>query len=239
VTVRPTGESVKPDRRSLLGFTRSTSFNDPSREAGKEVHSVTTVPDPGAQGAHFPAEQPPAPRSILNSGDVARIIDRIAHQILEKTDGARDAVVLGIPTRGAHLARRLVGRIRTFEDVDLAVGSLDVTLYRDDLRLRGVRPLEETQLPDVGIDGRLVVLVDDVLFSGRTVRAALDALGDIGRPRAVQLAVLVDRGHRELPIRADYVGKNIPTSLAESVRVRLSESDGRDCVELDPPGGPR
>ncbi|MEP6696005.1 MAG: bifunctional pyr operon transcriptional regulator/uracil phosphoribosyltransferase PyrR [Pseudonocardiales bacterium] len=178
-------------------------------------------------------------RPILQAADVARIIDRIAHQILEKTDGARDAVVLGIPTRGAHLARRLVGRIRTFEDVDLPVGSLDVTLYRDDLRLRGVRALEETQLPDVGIDGRLVVLVDDVLFSGRTVRAALDALGDIGRPRAVQLAVLVDRGHRELPIRADYVGKNIPTSLAESVRVRLAESDGRDCVELDPQGDPR
>jgi pyrimidine operon attenuation protein/uracil phosphoribosyltransferase len=238
VTVRPTGESVKPDRPSLLGFTRSTSFKDPSREAGKEVNSVTTVPDPGKPGTRSPADQPTA-RPILNSGDVARIIDRIAHQILEKTDGARDAVVLGIPTRGAHLARRLADRIRTFEDVDLPVGSLDVTLYRDDLRLRGVRALEETQLPDVGIDGRLVVLVDDVLFSGRTVRAALDALGDIGRPRAVQLAVLVDRGHRELPIRADYVGKNIPTSLAESVRVRLSESDGRDCVELDPPGGTR
>ena len=179
------------------------------------------------------------PRPILGPGDVARIIDRIAHQILEKTDGARDAVVLGIPTRGAHLARRLAGRIRAFEDVDLPVGSLDVTLYRDDLRLRGVRPLEETELPAGGIDGRLVVLVDDVLFSGRTVRAALDALGALGRPRAVQLAVLVDRGHRELPIRADYVGKNIPTSLAESVRVRLSEVDGRDGVDLDPSGGRR
>ncbi len=178
-------------------------------------------------------------RVILGPGDVARIIDRIAHQILEKTDGARDAVVLGIPTRGAHLARRLAGRIRAFEDVDLPVGSLDVTLYRDDLRLRGVRPLEETELPAGGIDGRLVVLVDDVLFSGRTVRAALDALGALGRPRAVQLAVLVDRGHRELPIRADYVGKNIPTSLAESVRVRLSEVDGRDGVDLDPSGGRR
>ncbi len=179
------------------------------------------------------------PRPILGPGDVARIIDRIAHQILEKTDGARDAVVLGIPTRGAHLARRLAARIRSFEDVELPVGSLDVTLYRDDLRLRGVRALEETSLPSAGIDGRLVILVDDVLFSGRTVRAALDALGALGRPRAVQLAVLVDRGHRELPIRADYVGKNIPTSPSESVRVRLSEVDGRDGVDLEATGGRR
>jgi pyrimidine operon attenuation protein/uracil phosphoribosyltransferase len=171
-------------------------------------------------------------RPILDAADVSRIVDRMAHQILEKTAGARDAVVLGIPTRGAHLARRLAGRINAFEDLTVPVGSLDVTLYRDDLRLRGVRPLEETRLPRVGVDGRLVILVDDVLFSGRTVRAALDALGDLGRPRAVQLAVLVDRGHRELPIRADYVGKNIPTSLAESVRVLLSEVDGRDGVEL-------
>lgn len=179
------------------------------------------------------------PRPILGPGDVARIIDRIAHQILEKTDGARDAVVLGIPTRGAHLARRLAARIRSFEDVELPAGSLDVTLYRDDLRLRGVRALEETSLPSAGIDGRLVILVDDVLFSGRTVRAALDALGALGRPRAVQLAVLVDRGHRELPIRADYVGKNIPTSPSESVRVRLSEVDGRDGVDLEATGGRR
>ncbi len=182
----------------------------------------------------------PTPRTILDATAVARIIDRIAHQILEKTGGAGDAVILGIPTRGAHLARRLADRIQAFEDIELPVGSLDVTLYRDDLRLRGVRPLEETELPSVGIDGRLVVLVDDVLFSGRTVRAALDALGDVGRPRAVQLAVLVDRGHRELPIRADYVGKNIPTSLAESVHVLLTEHDGRDAVLLGPAApGPR
>ncbi len=178
-------------------------------------------------------------RSILDATAVARIVDRIAHQILEKTGGAGDVVMLGIPTRGAHLARRLADRIQTFEDIEMPVGSLDVTLYRDDLRLRGVRALEETNLPAAGIDGQLVVLVDDVLFSGRTVRAALDALGDLGRPRAVQLAVLVDRGHRELPIRADYVGKNIPTSLAEAVRVRLSEVDGRDCVELDLTEGTR
>jgi pyrimidine operon attenuation protein/uracil phosphoribosyltransferase len=185
------------------------------------------------------SEPAPVGPVLLTAADVGRTIDRIAHQILEKTGGAPDAVVLGIPTRGAHLARRLAARIRAFENVDLPVGSLDVTLYRDDLRLHGVRALEETQVPDVGVDGRLVVLVDDVLFSGRTVRAALDALSDLGRPRAVQLAVLIDRGHRELPIRADYVGKNIPTSLAESVRVRLREVDGRDCVELDQTGGAR
>jgi pyrimidine operon attenuation protein/uracil phosphoribosyltransferase len=171
-------------------------------------------------------------RAILGAADVARIIDRIAHQILEKTAGAGDVVVLGIPTRGAPLARRLAGRIEAFEGRAIPVGSLDMTLYRDDLRMRGVRALEETKLPPGGVDGRLVVLVDDVLFSGRTVRAALDALKDLGRPRAVQLAVLVDRGHRELPIRADYVGKNIPTSLAESVRVQLCEVDGQDGVEL-------
>jgi len=203
---------------------------------------VAKVPETGSNPpvstAHS-SSRDSMPRTILDATAVARIVDRIAHQILEKTGGAGDAVILGIPTRGAYLARRLAGRIQTFEGIELPVGSLDVTLYRDDLRLRGVRPLEETDLPSVGIDGHLVVLVDDVLFSGRTVRAALDALGDLGRPRAVQLAVLVDRGHRELPIRADYVGKNIPTSLAESVRVRLSEVDGRDCVELDPEEGDR
>ena len=207
--------------------------------------AARSVPDPfgtsppAGAGSAAPGEspgkavKPDTPgRPILDAADVARIVDRMAHQILEKTGGATDAVVLGIPTRGAPLGRRLASRIRAFEDVAVPVGSLDVTLYRDDLRLRGVRPLEETELPDVGVDGRLVILVDDVLFSGRTVRAALDALGDLGRPRAVQLAVLVDRGHRELPIRADYVGKNIPTSLAESVQVLLSEVDGRDGVEL-------
>jgi pyrimidine operon attenuation protein / uracil phosphoribosyltransferase len=150
-------------------------------------------------------------------------------------------VILGIPTRGVPLARRLASRIKTFESVDVPVGVLDVTLHRDDLRLRGVRALEPTVEPPGGVDGRLVVLVDDVLYSGRTVRAALDALRDLGRPRAVQLAVLVDRGHRELPIRADYVGKNIPTSQEESVRVLLAEIDGRDAVELEQlpvaPGG--
>jgi pyrimidine operon attenuation protein / uracil phosphoribosyltransferase len=182
-------------------------------------------------------------RTLLDAGDLARTVDRIAHQILEKTDGAHDAVLLGIPTRGATLARRLAARIRVFEPRAFAdrpdpVGSLDITLYRDDLRLRGVRALEDTSVPPGGVDGLLVVLVDDVLYSGRTVRAALDALRDIGRPRAVELAVLVDRGHRELPIRADYVGKNIPTAHTEQVRVRLAEVDGRDAVELSAAAGP-
>ena len=175
-------------------------------------------------------EQPA--KTILAAADIGRVVDRIAHQILEKTSGATDVILLGIPTRGVPLARRLAARIRAFEGTDVPVGALDVTLYRDDLRLRGTRALGRTELPPGGVDGRLVILVDDVLFSGRTVRAALDALGDLGRPRAVQLAVLVDRGHRELPIRADYVGKNIPTAVTESVRVSLTETDGLDEVKL-------
>ena len=175
-------------------------------------------------------------RALLDAPDVARVVDRIAHQLLEKTGGAADTVVLGIPTRGVPLARRLAARVRTFEGIEVPVGVLDVTLHRDDLRMRAVRALEPTVEPPGGVDGKLVVLVDDVLYSGRTVRAALDALRDLGRPRAVQLAVLVDRGHRELPIRADYVGKNIPTSQAENVRVLLEETDGRDAVVLEQPG---
>ncbi|MGI8695455.1 MAG: bifunctional pyr operon transcriptional regulator/uracil phosphoribosyltransferase PyrR [Mycobacteriales bacterium] len=171
---------------------------------------------------------------MLNAADVARTVDRMAHEILEKSAGARDTALVGIPTRGAHLARRLAARMDVFEAAGVPVGSLDVTLYRDDLRLRGVRALEPTTEPPGGIDGKLVVLVDDVLFSGRTVRAALDALGDLGRPSAVQLAVLVDRGHRELPIRADYVGKNVPTSATETVQVLLTEVDGVDAVRIGP-----
>ncbi|MFG2009306.1 bifunctional pyr operon transcriptional regulator/uracil phosphoribosyltransferase PyrR [Micromonospora sp. NPDC048868] len=187
--------------------------------------------------AYPPAAQSSPPRQpsvkvILASADVQRVIDRIAHQILEKTQGAADTVLLGIPTRGAPLAKRLAARISTFEDVTVPVGVLDITLYRDDLRRHATRAVGPTQVPPGGIDGKRVVLVDDVLFSGRTVRAALDALNDVGRPASVQLAVLVDRGHRELPIRADYVGKNIPTSLAESVKVTLAETDGTDEVRL-------
>lgn len=177
----------------------------------------------------FPAG---AGKTIVTSADLARIVDRIAHQILEKTDGARDTVLLGVPTRGVPLARRLASRIRAFESVDVPVGALDVTLYRDDLRLRGARAVGPTDLPPGGIDGRRVILIDDVLYSGRTIRAALDALADLGRPRVVQLAVLVDRGHRELPIRADYVGKNIPTAIDESVRVLLTETDGTDEIRI-------
>jgi pyrimidine operon attenuation protein/uracil phosphoribosyltransferase len=175
----------------------------------------------------------PSPSAVLSAADVTRVVDRMAHQLIEKCagdDGRADVVLVGIPTRGAPLARRLAARVAAFSGSPVDVGTVDITLYRDDLRMRGVRALEETVLPEEGIDGRLVVLVDDVLYSGRSVRAALDALRDLGRPRAVQLAVLVDRGHRELPIRADYVGKNLPTSRSQSVRVRLVEVDGVDEV---------
>jgi len=168
----------------------------------------------------------PVGKTILTAADVGRVVDRIAHQILEKTSGADNTILLGIPTRGVPLAKRLAERIAVFEDVVVPVGVLDITLYRDDLRLRGARAIGHTDIPPGGVDGCRIILVDDVLFSGRTVRAALDALKDLGRPRAVQLAVLVDRGHRELPIRADYVGKNIPTAQSESVRVSLAETDG-------------
>jgi pyrimidine operon attenuation protein/uracil phosphoribosyltransferase len=180
---------------------------------------------------------------LMSADDVARVVDRIAHQLIERAAAGRggagedtadgglgDLVLIGIPTRGAPLARRLAARIEAFTGTAVDVGTVDITLYRDDLRLRGVRALEATRLPDAGLDGRQVVLVDDVLFSGRSVRAALDALRDLGRPRAVQLAVLVDRGHRELPIRADYVGKNVPTARTQQVRVKLAETDGVDEV---------
>jgi pyrimidine operon attenuation protein/uracil phosphoribosyltransferase len=196
------------------------------------AHPGPDQPTPARPATSLPPDA--AGKVILAESDMVRVIDRIAHQILEKTSGARDTVLLGIPTRGVPLARRLAARIRAFEGLDVPAGSLDVTLYRDDLRLRAARALRPTEVPTGGVDGRRVILVDDVLFSGRTVRAALDALGELGRPGSVQLAVLVDRGHRELPIRADYVGKNIPTALAESVRVLLAETDGADEVRLLP-----
>ena len=170
-------------------------------------------------------------RELLSAADVTRTIARIAHQIIEKTAG-ESPVVVGIPTRGAVLARRLAAAIGDFSGSVPEVGAVDATLHRDDLRRRPARALEGTEVPEGGLDDRLVVLVDDVLMSGRTVRAALDALADHGRPRAVQLAVLVDRGHRELPIRADYVGKNVPTARDEQILVLLDEVDGADGVRL-------
>jgi pyrimidine operon attenuation protein / uracil phosphoribosyltransferase len=172
----------------------------------------------------------------LPAVDIARALTRISHEILER-NGSSDAIVLmGIPTRGAFLAQRLGRTISGIEGRDVSVGTVDITLHRDDLRLNPVRPLVATLAPQGGIEGRIVILVDDVLFSGRTIRAALDALGEIGRPKSVQLAVLVDRGHRQLPIRADYVGKNLPTSISESVKVHLIEIDGADEVVVEPGG---
>ena len=171
-------------------------------------------------------------KAVLTPEEIRRALSRIAHEILERTHGGEGIVLLGIPTRGVPLARRLAERIGEFEGTCAPHGSLDVTMHRDDLRLRPARALRRTEVPPDGVDGKTVVLVDDVLFSGRTIRAALDALNDLGRPRAVQLAVLVDRGHRELPIRADYVGKNLPTAQREVVRVLLEETDGEDSVLL-------
>jgi pyrimidine operon attenuation protein / uracil phosphoribosyltransferase len=190
------------------------------------------APTPNVPSANVPSA------TVLDAHDLARTVDRIAHQIIERTAKSdAPAVLVGIPTRGVPLARRLADRIRAFDGPDIPIGSLDTTLYRDDLRLHGVRPLAETIEPRGGITGRLVILVDDVLFSGRTIRAALDAIRDLGRPSAVQLAVLIDRGHRQLPIRADYVGKNLPTSVDQNVRVMLGEIDGSDAVLLTGPVG--
>ncbi|GAB3762830.1 pyrimidine operon attenuation protein/uracil phosphoribosyltransferase [Nocardioides ginsengisegetis] len=171
-------------------------------------------------------------RTVLDARDITRALTRISHEILERNKGAGDLVLLGIPSRGVPLAQRIAERIASVEGYAVPVGSLDVTMYRDDLRMKPARALLPTQIPAGGIDGKTVVLVDDVLFSGRTIRAALDALNDLGRPKAVRLAVLVDRGHRELPIRADFVGKNLPTSLVERVRVRLEGIDDVDAVTI-------
>ena len=172
---------------------------------------------------------------VLGAAEIARALTRIAHEILERNKGADDLVLLGIPSRGVPLANRLAARIAEVEGRAIPVGSLDVTMYRDDLAHHPTRSIGATDIPGRGLDGKVVVLVDDVLYSGRTIRAALDAISDLGRPRAVQLAALVDRGHRELPIRADYVGKNLPTSLHERVRVLLTETDGEDAVLIDSP----
>jgi pyrimidine operon attenuation protein / uracil phosphoribosyltransferase len=175
--------------------------------------------------------------AVLDTEEIRRALTRIAHEILERTHGGDEVILLGIPTRGVPLAHRLAALIGEFEGLEVPSGSLDITMHRDDLRLHPARALGRTDLPADGVDGKTVVLVDDVLYSGRTVRAALDALNDLGRPRAVQLAVLVDRGHRELPIRADYVGKNLPTSQREVVHVLLTEVDGQDAVMIGDSGG--
>ncbi len=169
----------------------------------------------------------------LSAHDISRALIRISHEILERNHGSADITLLGIPTRGAHLASRIASIMSDIEGREIACGTLDITLYRDDLRLRPPRTIMPTSIPPIGIEGRDVVLIDDVLFSGRTIRAALDALGEVGRPRSVQLAALVDRGHRQLPIRADYVGKNLPTSPTQSVKVSLTEIDGVDEVVIE------
>lgn len=196
--------------------------------------SGTTVPNDGheANDAQINVTQ----TELLSADDVERTTARIAHQIIEKTaldsPGAARVILLGIPSGGVPLAHRLATKIAEFSGVDIPSGSLDITLYRDDLRNKPHRALQPTSIPAGGIDNAIVVLVDDVLFSGRTIRAALDALGDIGRPQSIQLAVLVDRGHRQVPIRADYVGKNVPTASNEDIDVLISDIDGRDAVVL-------
>ena len=189
----------------------SASFNDPSREVGKEIYMSVA----------------------LSAQDITRALTRISHEILEKNQGLTNIVLLGIPTRGAHLATRISSLITSIEGTEVPTGTLDITLFRDDLRIRPPRAIMPTKIPTSGIEGKDVILIDDVLFSGRTIRSALDALGEIGRPRTVQLAVLVDRGHRELPIKADFVGKNLPTSRNQSVKVFLSDIDGRDEVSIE------
>lgn len=168
--------------------------------------------------------------TILEPDEIRRALTRIAHEVLERNGGADDLVLIGLHTRGVPLARRLASLIEEFERVSTPVGELDIGLYRDDISLAR-RPMRPTDIP-VSIEGRIVVLVDDVLYTGRTIRAAMDALNDFGRPREIQLAVLIDRGHRQLPIRPDYVGKNVPTSLEEDVQVHLQEVDGDDEVRL-------
>ncbi|MDE0974026.1 MAG: bifunctional pyr operon transcriptional regulator/uracil phosphoribosyltransferase PyrR [Candidatus Nanopelagicales bacterium] len=171
-------------------------------------------------------------RMVADPEDISRMLRRLAHQVVENVKDVTNIVIIGIPTRGVPIAERLAKNIRDIEKISIPVGSLDVTLFRDDLQMRPSKALEQTRLPAGGIDGKTVILVDDVLFSGRTIRAALDAMNEYGRPAVVQLAVLVDRGHRELPIRPDYVGKNLPTSLNEKVSVQISEIDSVDQIVI-------
>ena len=184
-----------------------------------------------AHGQGTPAEESANVRSILDADEISRSLVRMAHQVVELNRGADDVVVLGIPSRGVPLAARLAGQIGQIEHCDVPLGTLDITMYRDDLRRQPTRAVGPTRIP-VSVDGRTVVLVDDVLFSGRTIAAAMEALKDLGRPTAIRLAALIDRGHRELPIQADFVGKDLPTGPAQHVRVLLSEIDGEDQVSV-------
>lgn len=190
---------------------------------------VTAATRNGNGSAPSPAS---SAKQIMSAEDVRRALTRIAHEIIEHNRGVRNLVLVGMRTRGIPLARRLAERLDEFEGVQVPVGELDITLYRDDIGMRAVQPLVGSTAIPVDVSGKVIVLVDDVLFTGRSVRAALDALIDYGRPRSIQLAVLVDRGHRELPIRPDYVGKNVPTSIEENVAVLLRETDGADAVEI-------
>jgi pyrimidine operon attenuation protein/uracil phosphoribosyltransferase len=195
------------------------------------MENARPVPREHEQREHDPSAVPVLRTRVFDAADLRRALTRIAHEIVERNHGAEGVVLVGMYTRGVALSRRIAAAIGSFESVEPALGALDVAFFRDDIGLRPVAPLGPTEVPD--ITGKVVVLVDDVLFTGRTVRAALDALLELGRPQAVQLAVLVDRGHRELPLRADYVGKNLPTRVREDVRVRLEEVDGgEDGVEL-------
>jgi pyrimidine operon attenuation protein/uracil phosphoribosyltransferase len=195
--------------------------------AARDASANPNTPDRNGGGVVVSGAGTPVLRSrVFDAADLRRATTRIAHEIVERNHGATETVLVGLYTRGVALARRLAETIASFEGVDVPTGLLDVAFYRDDIGLRPVAPLGPTEVPDV--TDRIVVLVDDVLYTGRTARAGLEALLELGRPRCVQLAVLVDRGHRELPIRADYVGKNLPTKLAEDVRVRLHEVDGTD-----------
>jgi len=169
---------------------------------------------------------------LLNRQDIDRAVTRMAHEIIERNKGVQHVCLIGIQRGGVHLAHRLAGRIKSIEKADIPVGALDIAMYRDDIDIRDEQPtIRQTDVP-FEVNDNTVVLVDDVLFTGRSIRAAMDALMDIGRPRAIQLAVLIDRGHRELPIRADYVGKNIPTARDETINVEFAEENGEDCVRL-------
>lgn len=213
---------------------------DSAAQTDNAAPDVSGAPAPGtdSRGTDSRVRKPAGEQSlpqravILSEADIRRTLDRIAHQILESV-GDAPVLLVGIPRRGVPLAQRLAARMTTFTGSAFPAGALDITLYRDDLRGRPPRALAETQLPTTGVDGLTVVLVDDVLYSGRTIRAAMDALRDHGRPAAIRLAVLVDRGHRQLPIRADYVGKNIPTAFDDDVAVHLTETDGFDAVTVE------